>query len=175
PGHERAPEMSAARNPVLTWTLCFLSIVLLCGAFAQRHRLVELRNERQRLIAEGQGTTPGITSSTTFDNATDGVVATGEQKTVSSDLLQLRDRVHRLTQRRDELASIGLENQRLSEQLAIRATNGPPETGYVRKSQAKFAGYATPENTLQTFLWAIHNRNYATYLDTLVPELVQQL
>jgi hypothetical protein len=94
---------------------------------------------------------------------------------VSPELLKLRAQVSQLMHRRDELAPLAVENEQIKAQLAGRATNSSPGAGWVRKSQAKFAGYDSPQNTLQTFLWALHHKNYPTLLHTMAPEFVEAL
>ncbi len=95
------------------------------------------------------------------------------------ELLKLRAEVSRLESRKRELAQVRAENERLRVQLASRGTNVPGaaalSAGYIRKSEAKFAGYATPEDTIQSFLWAIHNRNASSFLGALGPEAAKQL
>src|SRR6185369_199502 len=44
----------------------------------------------------------------------------------------------------------------------------PP--GYIRKSQARMAGYTTPEATVETFLWAIKSRDAKALMQALTPE-----
>jgi hypothetical protein len=94
---------------------------------------------------------------------------------VTPELLRLRSEVTRLTERRRELAGERAENERLRAQFATRGTNAaagirlPP--GYIRRSEARNLGYSTPENTLQTFLWAMHNRDLTNFLQTLAPDV----
>ena len=44
----------------------------------------------------------------------------------------------------------------------------PP--GYIRKSEARMVGYSTPDDTLQSFLWAIQNRDLTNVLQALAPD-----
>jgi len=83
-------------------------------------------------------------------------------------LLRLRNEVSRLTGRKRELTGALTENESLRAQLARRATNSPAGTGlpagYIRKNQAKMAGYNTPEDTIQSLLWALNNRDFPNLL-----------
>ena len=78
-----------------------------------------------------------------------------------------------------ELAGVRAENERLRAQLASRGTNGtagfqwPP--GYMRRSQARMVGYNTPDDTLQSMMWAIQNRDLSNLLQALTPEGAQYL
>ena len=95
------------------------------------------------------------------------------------ELLRLRSEVTRLTERRRELATVRGENERLRGEILSRSTNGaaayrfPPD--YVRKSEARMVGYKTPEDTLQSLLWAIRNRDLTNVLQAYVPERAQFL
>jgi hypothetical protein len=98
---------------------------------------------------------------------------------VTPELLRLRSEVTRLAERRRELASVRGENERLRAELASRSTNGaaayrfPPD--YVRKSEARMVGYNTPEDTLQSLLWAVRNRDLTNMLQAYVPETAKSL
>jgi len=145
-----------------------LSVGLLCSAFVQHGRLQELRKQRQQREEQASAQPRELSNPA-------AVPQTEVPHAVPSELLKLRNAVSQLTRRRDELAAIGAENARLKAQLASRATNGPAASGYVRKAEAKFSGYDTPENTLQTFLWAIRNKDYETWLNTLDPEFSEAI
>ena len=45
----------------------------------------------------------------------------------------------------------------------------------MRKAQAQMVGYTTPENTLQSFLWAIQNHDLNAMLRALTPESAQRV
>ena len=159
---------------------CFLTIVslaTLCGLWGQRRELAALQAEQQqlaaRLAAAEQAPTPRPTTTTerlAAHPASPALVATPE-------LLRLRNEVTRLTERRRELGGVRAENERLRTELAGRGTNGsgglqlPP--GYIRKSQAAQVGYNMPEDTLQSFLWAIQNRDLTNLLQALTPTRVE--
>ena len=160
------------RRTLIAAGLTLLSLALLCCAFVQRHKLTELRAEQQRSNAQQEALRLSATAAAPVQPANaDG--ATG-QASVSSELLKLRAEVSRLTQRRDELAHLDAENQELKTRIAASVTNGT-SSGYIRKSQAKFVGYDSPEHTLQTFLWAIQNKDAARFLETLTPQVAQAL
>jgi hypothetical protein len=97
----------------------------------------------------------------------------------SAELLRLRSQVTRLVERRRELEGMRAENERLQAQLASRATNGlaatQPPPGYIRKSEARMVGFSTPEDTLQTLLWASRNRDMATLVQAFSPERAAEL
>jgi hypothetical protein len=155
---------------------------LVCLAFfsatlRQRGQLTALRAEQRRLLAESAA--PPADSARVPAVEITAVTPGVSSPSVSSELLRLRGEVTRLARQRDELASVAAENQRLRAQAANRATNattGPPlPSGYVRISQARMAGYDTPEATIESMLWAIHNHDLTNLLQAFAPEEAQQI
>ena len=114
------------------------------AVIAQRQELGHLRVERQaQLTALSQDTTPQAAS----EAKPAATVSTPAQADSSSELLQLRSEVTRLTQRKQALANVPTENEQLRMKLAFRATNAAPggllPPGFIRKSQAQMVGYAS--------------------------------
>jgi hypothetical protein len=153
------------RKPIILSSLIAISLALLCCAFVQHARLQELRDQQKRQHE---------TQPAPADNAP-AVAQPEPPRVVSPELLKLRNQVSQLTRQRDELAGAGRENERLKAQVASRATNGPASSGYIRKAEAKFSGYDTPEHTLESFLWAVQKRDFEAWLDTMAPELSEPL
>ena len=147
------------------------------GIFSQRSLLNELRGEAQRLRSSS-----AETASAAPATAPDAISAPPSRDpanaAVPAELLQLRNQVSRLNEERRSLASVKAENERLRSSLAAAKTNPPAgglPPGYIRMSTAQFAGHATPEATLQTFLWALHEKNIDQLLQTLTPESAAEL
>jgi len=98
---------------------------------------------------------------------------------IESELLRLRSEVTRLSARKRELATAPAEKEQLRAQLAnssraqIPGTPLPP--GYMRKNTALNVGYGTPEDTLQTFLYALNRRDFPTLTHSLEPDAAQKL
>jgi hypothetical protein len=146
------------------------SLALLTSVLVQEHHLTSMRREQQRLIGQLSGSAEPAPASAVEPEAP----PSNQEPPV--ELLQLRNEVNRLNRRKLELAGAPAENDRLKQQLVASRTNAarglPP--GYIHKSRARMVGYATPEDTLQTFLWAMQNRNLTNVLETLTPEAVAQ-
>src|SRR5262249_47305005 len=108
--------------------------------------------------------------------STEGQAETGTEQ--EGELLRLRSEVTRLSARKRELAAVAEENQRLKAQLENSRTNGQASSllpaCYIHKAQAQFAGYATPENTFQSFLWALRSHDVAVLLQSLTPDAAQK-
>lgn len=144
------------------------------AVIAQRQELGHLRTEREvRLTA----LSADIASPAPSDVEPAEPAAAAAQAEGPSELLQLRGEVTRLTQQRQALANVVTENERLRSQLASRGTNVAPgmalPPGFIRKSQARNVGFGSPEDTVQTFLWAMQNHDFNTLLQALTPGLAQ--
>jgi hypothetical protein len=104
---------------------------------------------------------------------------TGSGTEASSELLRLRSEVTRLSARKRELAHVVQEAEQLRAQLASAQTNSPAGSrlppGYIRKSQAQMVGYSTPENTVQSFLWALQQHDASSVLRAFTPAQAQAL
>ena len=91
------------------------------------------------------------------------------------ELLRLRGEVGVLRQQKSEAERLLEENRQLRAGLtnsqASQATNPPtPYSAPVPKESWAFAGYATPEATLQTMVWAWSNRDADTLLASFTAE-----
>lgn len=79
------------------------------------------------------------------------------------ELMRLRAEVARLLKRQRDLAPLRVENERLRAavtNLLAKDPGGRPAAGsWVRRREAQFVGSATPEAALQSFFWAIEQRN----------------
>src|ERR1017187_5241029 len=152
--------------------LIILCLTTLAGVFVQSRELGSLRADQQRQLA----------SATRVRNQslpTAGGGQAEETATSTSEPFQLRSQVGQLLNQKRELTSARAENERLHAQLATRSTNSPAGTtlpaGYIRRSQAQWAGMNTPENTMQSLLWAVQNRDPTNFLKLFTPESRQKL
>jgi hypothetical protein len=165
------------RRVLLTGFLLVVCLTTLWAVWGQRNQLAGLRAEQQQLLAQQASNSPA--SLTTADT---GAALSGTPPptlVVTPELLRLRSEVTRLTERRRELEGVRADNERLLAQLASRGTNGPGgfqlPPGYVRKSEARMVGYNTPDDTLQSLLWATRNHDLTNILQAFTPERAEQL
>jgi hypothetical protein len=149
-----------------------VAVAALAAALEQGHTLSHLRaQQRELLAAQAAPDSPAAAEA----------VHAGEAATapMPPELLRLRAEVTKLTALQRGLAPVQAENERLRLQLAAAQTNGaagrglPP--GYVRRKEARMVGYNTPEDTLQTMLWALERGDMTNFLQVLTPEAAQQL
>lgn len=153
----------------------FICATAICAVLVQRQKLTVLRAEQQQGAAQPK---PALEpASAEAQNIGDSPATSQGDST--AELLQLRSQVTRLQARQRELAGVTAEAERLRAQLAGITSNTaagyvlPP--GYVRKSQAQLVGYSTPENTIQSFLWALQNHDFTNLLQALTPAAAEAL
>ena len=165
------------RRVLISGFLVVVCLMTLWGGWVQRNQLAGLRAEQQQSqtqVAAGSSASP-----VTAEAGGAGSGTPPSTVAVTPELLRLRIEVTRLTERRRELASVRAENERLRAQFASRGTNGsagfqlPP--GYMRKSEARMVGYKTPDDTLQSLLWAVQNHDLTNVLQAFTPERAEQL
>ncbi len=164
---------------LLGGVLVAVCLATLWGVWNQRAQVAELRAAQQQLAALVAAKADGPAAPVSAE-AVDAASGTREPALVATpELLRLRSEVTRLTGRRRELASVRGEIERLRAQAAARGTNGPAGVqlppGYIRKREARMVGYNTPEDTLQSLLWAMHNHDLTNVLQALTPEQAEQL
>lgn len=154
--------------------LVVVCLATLWGVWGQRSELAGLRAEHQQLQSQLAARTDSPATPATAETAGPGAATPTPALVVTPELLRLRNEVTRLTERRRELAAVRGENERLHAQLASRGTNGPAP-GYIRKSEARMVGYNSPDDTLQSLLWAIQNHDFTNVLQAFTPERAAQL
>ena len=144
----------------------------MCVSWSKSRQVSELRQKQKELLA--QLSTSAESAPVTPPNSEQAKPADDSN---TSELLRLRAEVNRLTRRKQELMAVSAENQRLKAQLASSSTNSkaPLPNGYIRKSAAQNRGYDTPQNTLETFLWALQTQNITNFLDTFTPEAADNM
>jgi hypothetical protein len=139
----------------------------LCGVAVQQRQLAKLKADQQAVLKQLAGDPVEI-----WHPATEPQEVATHAK-VDPELLQLRNEVTQLTARRRELAGVIAENERLRTQVAARGTNAP-NARLLLLAKARFTGYGTPENTLESLLWSIQQRDFTNFLGALAPELAQK-
>jgi len=165
-------------NPRLLFIgfLTAVCLAMITSALIQRQQLAGLRAEQLGFIAR-LGSSQDVSSPA--NRATSNTAGSHSIAAPSLELLKLRSEITRLMERRRELAVARGENERLRIQLAASRTNVsaanalPP--GYVRKSEARFVGYNTPADTIQSLLWAVQNRDFTNLLAAFTPETARQM
>lgn len=155
-----------------------LIVAALGGGFVavRQHRQIEqLKVETTQLAEQPDrhdrpGTHPPVPPSSASSDLSE---------TEKLELIRLRGEVTRLRQQVRDLAGVRAEHQRLRTRLGLppepanaappgasgaTGTGAPPPSSarYLRRQDAQFAGFASPEATLQSLLWAIEHRDTNT-------------
>ncbi|HEX5219745.1 MAG TPA: hypothetical protein VFZ59_09270 [Verrucomicrobiae bacterium] len=150
-----------------------VSVIVLTGTFAQRRALVSLRLEENKLNQHATETAESV------GQPVASAAAPPAQHSPSVELLRLRGEVGQLERRKRELSNLRSENGILRTQVAIKGTNAPGvfilPADYIKKSAAKFAGYGTPEDTVQSLLAAIQNRDVNAFVEAFSPEEAERV
>ena len=144
----------------LIWLLSGIAVAATVGVCIQGKELSQLRSNRTQLL-NGDSTAPEPVAGTPPPEAPSSPA--GDQQ---SELLRLRNEISQLNRRKKELANISAENSRLKAELQTKAAASKRVPGYIRRSEAVMAGFARPEDTLQTFLWAVRNGDTNTLFQT---------
>lgn len=161
-------------------SLLIITGLAVCGVtltltLVQQRQLGSLKNQERELRAQTTEALPAIAETT----AAKVIASQTEQHTPSLELLRLRGQVGQLERRQRELAGVRRENETLRAQLATKGTNAPGgiplPAGYLRKADAKFSGYSTPEATIQTMLWAVQNQSTDSLLQVFSPEYAREV
>lgn len=151
-----------------TRVLTVLAGVAACGLLLKsglkQREMNQLRVEQQKLILEIESTRMAPIGGTAEEQTS------LQHVPAPAELLRLRGEVSQLMERQKALAYVRSENEALRAKLNRRATNSASVPfDYIRKRDAQWVGMNTPENTLQSFLWAIHNRKPDAILQLLAP------
>jgi RNA polymerase sigma factor (sigma-70 family) len=92
------------------------------------------------------------------------------------ELLRLRGEVSQLRNQKGELEKLQAENRQLRAAQDARpaSPSGAPQD-YFPKESWSFTGYATPESTLQSILWAISKGDIKTMMNGVLPEEAERM
>ena len=150
-----------------------LCLVLVGTVFARRQQLADLRAAQQHLLGAASAADEQPATGATLPDSTQDIELGNAEK---NELLRLRNQVSQLTQRKKELEVIRSEHQRLESQLAAKGTNASSlPAGYIRTREARWVGLATPDDTLQSFLWCIQNRDLTNLTRVVTPKFAAQI
>jgi hypothetical protein len=147
--------------------MAVLSIVTVCAVAVQRRELLGLRAQQKSKF-------PGMTFSIEQPAGAPFVQASSSSANVR-ELLQLRNQASQLRRQRDELLPLRVEHQALLEQIAMRETNSALPANYIRKSEARLVGFKSPEETIQSFLYALRMRDITNLVEAFTPEAAARM
>jgi hypothetical protein len=151
---------------VSAWALCIGTVF---GLVVEQRQLVALRARSASQTDTLEHPSPGIAETAPATPADDSL-----SDSESRELLQLRSEVTKLTAKKRELANVEAEAAGLRTRSNLSQTNSTSEIrlppGYMRKAEAQLLGFSTPENTMQSFLWAVQHQDSNNLLHAFAPE-----
>ena len=153
--------------------VCTIGIVSVGFVVRQHRELAGLHREQPRLsVRNASGSDQPADGRSSAPDAAGISLAVGSP---SPELLRLRSEVSQLLARQRNLAGASNENAQLRAQIAAGSTNAPAvlPPGYVLRSKAQRVGFATPDNTIESFLWAAQNHDLTNLMQALTPESVK--
>lgn len=160
----------------IRWIALALTLVVVAGAVSWRRgqqSLAEARAEKDRLVRQAAEPGAGAVRERGLPGDATAVLSSDERL----ELMRLRRDVTELKVRRRELAGLTAEADALRSKLASlthrTARQLPP--GYVRMADARHRGTATPEAAVETFFWAMANRDPAAFLSVMPVEDLEGL
>lgn len=141
----------------LKLTIVVLAVLGLGGVLLRQKALSTVRAENQRLTTASEEA-----KRLASENATIARIRVENQelqvlRTEIRDLHKLRNEVRQLREQAKALPSVRTENERLRASVSRSATKSAPAVDSrpsFTLDTLNFAGYATPEATLQTMFWA---------------------
>lgn len=170
----KAIAMTALQKTIVTATIAVLAGV---GIYESR-RATQLREQNRTLQQQQTPLTEQIhLLQNERDAATNRLAVLADEmaktKRNTLELLKLRGEVGLLRQQTNRLGELA---QALSTTLSSVNSPGAPleQTNFPRESWT-FAGLATPENALQSYMWAKNRGDVATAFATATPELKQEV
>lgn len=148
--------------------LGLVAVAAVVWVITQQRDLTDLRAEQRRVLAQlaAEANESSRPAAPPANNVTETAASNPE-------LLQLRSEITRLTQRKRELASVLTEHDNLRAQLAAHKTGGGALL--LIPSKARMAGYNTPEDTMESLLWAIQHGDLTNFVQAFAPEVAQAL
>ncbi len=158
-------------NGILILLLAAVSVV----AFENWKEAEKLRREIESLQRGNQTLQEELAAATAKQSAI-GAAEQEQQRKNSEELLRLRSEATQLRAKAAEEAKLRSENQQLRAAIpaaanaSVQSTNAAPTGHQFPRDSWTFSGYATPEATLVSAIWAMREGNPRAYLDSLSPE-----
>ena len=149
------------------------AILLAAGLFLIfEHRLIRHMRERNDALKTSQLTAAGAVKVPETNDPL--VLAELEQlRRENRGLLKLRGEITHLRSQNNRLQSLRDETERLKRELmpSQQFVTAPSlERPFVRSGQYAFVGFATPEQSVQSVLWALQHKDVPAMLRCLDPE-----
>ena len=159
--------------------IAVLAVALVAGIAVQTMRISKLKAQNETLrqqVASLQAQADHLTSQASRPAApTTTDEDRGELLRLRNQAAQLKQVTNELQRLRTQVQQLQAANQQARATPAVPAPTGDSNaaltaTGTVPRESWAFAGYATPEATLQSALFAMSQGDYQTFLASMSPE-----
>jgi len=161
--------------------MAVLIVGLAAGIVLQSMRVSKLKAQNQRLetlqreLADMQAQVDHLTSKAAQANApTPSEEDRSELLRLRNQAVQLKQATNELQRLRAQMQQLQAANQQMRTAPPTPATdassNAPAATGPVPRESWAFAGYATPEATFQSAIFAMSQGDMQTFLASMTPE-----
>lgn len=162
------------------WThtiLGLMGVAVVTVTLIQTRQVFTLQAEARQLREQTEQQPAEVLKTVTGKTASDVEANLNHEEQL--ELLRLRGEFARLHQRQRELGPLQAENKALLARVAAAQANAKPGAvalppGYLKRQDARFAGFGTPEAALESLFWAVANRDTNTLLH-LMPYLTNQV
>lgn len=131
-------------------------LVMIGGAVTLQSAIKDARSEQQSLQQSGADAGATQQKNDAAQPTAESVEA-AKLREANKELPKLRNEVRQLRRQAEALAKLQAENEKLKNAPVPGARQYPPD--YIRRAALVDAGLATPEATMQTFLWAMTRGN----------------
>ena len=155
--------------------LCLLLLVALAAtAVVQRKTIATMRSNNATLQQQNEQAKQLV-----IENAKVAGLRAANQEVIAlvqanKDLPKLRNEIRQLRQQKPETDRLRAENARLLAAIKSSTNTARPRLadmeGYVAREAWTQAGFATAEAALQTFFWAIQQRDFQQVSECLSPD-----
>jgi hypothetical protein len=158
-------------NSVITSIVSVAAVVGLAAWFAVEHQAWLRAGEEHKALGEQADQMTGLIAEN--EQMSNIVVRASRSQSLPHDqsleLLRLRGEAGMLRRQTRELEAVRNEN------LQARGGGAAPAAGYWRRGSLAFAGYASPEAALQTYLWSASNGDLKAVRASATGEVLKQM
>jgi len=165
-------------RPIVNLTGTLVLAAAMGGVLLQHNALSTARTENQRLRNEQVEAARLAQENGEIERLRAENQELAKLRKEVTELHKLRNETRQLRGQTEALPSLQAENRRLKASAA--SPTDPPRPALdsqppITIEQAAFAGMATPEATLQSFLWAIRQEDIQAYRTCLTPEQQKEM
>lgn len=157
-----------------SWGLLVVAVLGGVAVTFQHRELSSLTAEKERRLGQVAQRTEALSAGAIVPPANPAPPLNASERL---ELMTLRRQVTELSEVKRRAARVVDENSALRAQSASISNRlaSPFPPGWVKRSEARQAGFNTPEAAFESFVWALHHRDTNILFQALVPEMHETL